>query len=290
MRRTQLLFYIPTLVVGIFVTGTVIGNSREEIELSYPHLQEDNLAHITVDTEPPPLKVFPTAIDVVVVNPFRSANVGSQVGGLITRFNFDEGDFVEEGQTVCELDSTRYKYALDRAQERVNELRAALDRATEEAEIKGELLDLSVTTRMEAAKARTELDMAQFRLAGAERELDIARFDYDACKVKAPFSGYISARGKQQDESVERLATIFSIVDSSRVYAVANVPVVMLTNFRKGAHADFIYGKNMKVSGVIDRVAKLIDPKSKTKRVYLLIDNGDGNLEVGMTGSLNPVN
>ena len=41
-----------------------------------------------------------------------------------------------------------------------------------------------------------------------------------------------------------------------------------------------------KFTGVVDKVGKLIDPKSRTKRVYLLIDNKDSLLEIGMTGSL----
>ena len=247
---------------------------------------------IMPEDKPPPLSLgtLPARIEIVVINPFQSANVAPQVGGLILRFHFDEGDFVEKGQVVCELDETRYKIAVDRAQERVNELRVAVERFEEEAQIKQELLDLDVTTRLEAAKANAEFEMAQFRLSGAQKELDMARFDLDACKVKAPFSGYISARQKQPDESVDKLQTIFSIVDSSQVYAVAHVPTSMLSSFPKGAEAEFLYGTNNKAKGKVDRIAKVIDPKSKTKRVYLLIDNSAGNLEVGMTGALQMVN
>jgi RND family efflux transporter MFP subunit len=262
------------------------GNNRTErykYSQALETMPEDN---------PPPLSVgtLPTKIEIVVINPFQSANVASQVGGLITRFHFDEGDFVEKGQVVCELDDTRYRIAFDRARERVNELQVAVQRFEEEAQIKQELLDLDVTTRLEAAKANAEFEMAQFRLAGAQREFDMARLDLDSCKVKAPFSGYISTRQKQPDESVDKLQPVFSIVDSSQVYAVAHVPSSLLSRFPKGVEAEFLYGTNSKAKGKVERIAKVIDPKSKTKRVYLLIDNSDGNLEVGMTGSMQMVN
>jgi RND family efflux transporter MFP subunit len=262
------------------------GNSQTE------QSQDNQSIEITPEDNSPPvsLRTLPAKIEIVVINPFQSANVAPQVGGLILRFHFDEGDFVEKGQVVCELDETRYKIAFDRARERVNELRVAVERLEEEAQIKQELLDLDVTTRLEAAKANAEFEMAKFRLAGAQKELDMARLDLDSCKVKAPFSGYISARQKQPDESVDKLQTIFSIVDSSQVYAVAHVPTSMLSSFPKGAEAEFLYGASDTAKGKVDRIAKVIDPKSKTKRVYLLIDNSAGNLEVGMTGALQMVN
>jgi RND family efflux transporter MFP subunit len=252
---------------------------------------DTQVIEVIPEDNPPPLslRTSPSTIEIVLINPFQSANVAPQVGGLISRFYFDEGDFVEKGQLVCELDQTRYKITFDRARERVNELRVAMERSEEEAQIKQELLDLDVTTRLEAAKANAEFEMAQFRLAGAQKELDLARFDLDSCNVKAPFSGYISARQKQPEESVDKLQTVFSIVDSSQVYAVAHVPTSMLPNFPKGAKAEFVYGMS-KANGIVDRIAKVIDPKSKTKRVYLLIDNSAGNLEVGMTGALQTVN
>ncbi len=229
-------------------------------------------------------------IEIVVITPYRTANVAPQVGGVILRFNFDEGDYVQAGQTVCEIDSTKYLMNLDRAKERVNELRVAFKRAKEEAQIKQELFDLDITTRLEVAKTDAEFEMAKFRLGAAEKELELAQFDFDACKVKAPFSGYMSARQKQPDESVDKLQPLFTVVDSSKVYAVPHVPVSVLSKLEKGAEAYFVYGAGNRVKGVVDRVGKLIDPKSKTKRVYLLIDNSAGNLEVGMTGALQTIN
>lgn len=277
----------------LIVTMSLLSNATVAIpQGANPQLDKNQgtqIIEVFPENEPPPLRALPSAIEVVVINPFRSANVAPQVGGLIIKFHFEDGDYVEEGQVVCELDPTRFGIAVDRAQERVNELQVGKKRAEEEAQIKQELLSLHVTTRLEAAKAQAEFEMAQFRVAGAQKELDMAQFDLDACRVKAPFPGFISARQKQQDESVDRLQTMFSIVDSSRVYAVANVPVSTLSRFPRGAEGYFVYGVDHKVKGVVDRIAKVIDSKSKTRRVYLLIDNPAGDLEVGMTGALQMV-
>jgi hypothetical protein len=40
--------------------------------------------------------------------------------------------------------------------------------------------------------------------------------------------------------------------------------------------------------GAVERVGKLLDPKSGTKKVYVILDNPDGQLEIGMAGALEP--
>jgi RND family efflux transporter MFP subunit len=226
------------------------------------------------------------SIEAVVVNPYRSANVGSQVGGVFEHFHFEEGDLIEEGQVVVELAPKRYQLMVRRADERLKALEVALKRAEQEAQLKEELFGLNGTTRQEVIKAKAEAEIAGYRVAEAKADLDLALFELDACKIKAPFTGHLAARHKQPDETVDRNEKVFTIVDSSQVHAVANVPEGILSEFKKGTRARFVYGADKKFSGTVDRIGKIIDPKSRTKRVYLLIENSGNELEVGMTGSL----
>ena len=225
-------------------------------------------------------------IEAAVVNPFRSANVGAQVSGVIERFHAEEGDFVKEGKVIVEIDPRRYRILADRAKERVLSLEASLKRQEEEAEMKREVFELDATTRQELLRAQSEAEVGRYRLAEAKEELRLALFDLDSCRVTAPFTGYIAAKLKQTDEPVERLERIFTLIDTSQVYAVANIPEEALQRFTKGTQATFVPGPGKDFHGVVDRVGKIIDPKSRTKRVYVLIGNLGNELEVGMTGSL----
>jgi RND family efflux transporter MFP subunit len=226
------------------------------------------------------------SIEAVVVNPYRSANVGTLVGGVVKRFHFEEGDFVPDGQVVAEIGPKRFLLSVARAEERLKSLQIALRLAEEEAKLREELFELDASTKQHVLKARAEAEIASCRVAEAQRELDLAREDLDSCKIRAPFSGHLAVKYKQADETVERLERVFAIVDSSQVHAVANVPENLLSELKKGSEAVFLYGANKRYSGIVDRIGKLIDPKSRTKRAYLLIDNSRGELEVGMTGSL----
>jgi RND family efflux transporter MFP subunit len=257
----------------------------------------ENTHEAAVEKVPePPILEFPddpldapqhtVSVEAVVVNPFRSAHVGSQVGGIIDQFYFDEGDLVREGQVVLEINPARYRLNAQRADDKLKGLEVALSRLKEEAALKSELFDLDALARQDIIKAKSEVEMMQYRVGEARKELDLARLDLESCQVKAPFTGYLAIRSKQPGEPAERLEKLFFLVDSSKVYAVANVPESLLSQFPKGTDAVYISSSKQAYKGTVHRIGKLIDPKSRTKRVYLLIDNAGAGLEVGTTGSL----
>ncbi len=208
------------------------------------------------------------------------------MSGVIDKFYFEEGDLIREGQVVLQIDPTRYRLNAQRVEDKLKGLEVALRRLKEEAGLKTELFDLDALSRQDFIKARSEDEIMQYRVGEARKELDMALLDLQYCKVKAPFTGHLAIRYKQPGEPTERLEKIFFLVDSSKVYAVANVPEPLLPQFHKGTEALYVYSSKKKYKGTVDRIGKLIDPKSRTKRVYLLIDNSAAGLEVGMTGSL----
>jgi RND family efflux transporter MFP subunit len=225
-------------------------------------------------------------VDAVGINAFQTAQVGSQVSGIITKFYFEEGDLVSEGQVVLEIDPARYQLNVQRADEKLRGLEVAWKRLEEDVKIKTELFDLDAVSRQDLIKIKTEAEIMKYRVGEARKELELARLDLQSCKVRAPFTGYLAVRFKQPDEPTERLEKIFLIVDSSKVYAVANVPESLLVHFPKGTEALYVSSPTARFKGTVERIGKLIDPKSRTKRIYLLIDNAEARLEVGMTGSL----
>ena len=90
---------------------------------------------------------------------------------------------------------------------------------------------------------------------------------------------------------VERpgIEKLFTLVDSAKVYAVAYVPENMIRDFEKGKEAAFSQPSGKQFLGRVERIEPIIDPKTDTQKVYVLIDNSQGNLGVGMSGSLESV-
>jgi RND family efflux transporter MFP subunit len=228
-------------------------------------------------------------IDATIINPFRVAAVGAEVGGLIDKYKFEPGDLVKEGQTIVEISKKRYTLVARKAEERLKAIRLALNRAQKQKEIKETLLSMDASTVQEIEKAEAEVQMTEHKLLETEIELEQALLDLEACQVKAPFTGYLAIRQKEAYEVVAPLDKLFTIVDSAKVYAVANVPENLLQYFEKGTKAAFHHASGRQFLGEVDRIEPIIDPKTDTQKVYVLIDNSEENLGIGMSGSLESV-
>ena len=218
--------------------------------------------------------------------PYQSADIGPEVSGIIKEIWVDEGDAVRKGQVLARLVNGRYIDALRKAEARVVAFEAEAKKFEEEVRIQEELFSLKATTRQDLLKAKTDAEVMAARIREARNELDLARKDVEACVIKAPFSGYISQRHKQPNEPIDRMGKLISIVDSTRVYAIANVEEQLAPAFEKGIPAIFIHRSGKSFDGVIERVGPTLDPKARTRKVYCVIENGNAALASGMTGTL----
>jgi RND family efflux transporter MFP subunit len=228
-------------------------------------------------------------IEATVINPYRVAAVAAEVGGLIDNFYFEPGDFVHEGDTIVEISKKRYDLSVRKAQANVKALQNALSRAIKDKDIKQKLVQMDASSLQELLRAEAEVEIMESKVQEAQLTLEQANLDLKACQVKAPFTGYLAVRHKEAYESVGPLEKLFTFIDSARVYAVAYVPEYLMRDFEKGKEAAFNHPSGKQFLGKVERIEPMIDPKTDTQKVYVLIDNSEGNLGIGMSGSLEAV-
>jgi RND family efflux transporter MFP subunit len=221
-----------------------------------------------------------------IIHPYRSASVGAEVGGLIETVRFNEGDPVEKSQVVAEISKRRYQVLADKASDALKAMELAHKRALQEVAIKTELLAKNAITRQELLKAETEADIAATKVEETRKDLTLAQLNLEDCQLKAPFTGYLAVRYKQPFETVQRLDKVFAVIDTSRVQVVSSVRGDIAAQLEKGAQAVFEDNAGRKHQGKVDKVARLTDPKTGTARVYVLIDNPNGEIRVGTAGTL----
>ncbi len=229
---------------------------------------------------------IPTVVDAAIIQPFRSATIGTEVSGIIEAFKFEEGDLVQKGQVVAEISKKRYTANMEKSRDRVRSLNLALKRARREVQVKEQLLAKGATTTQEVLKVKAQVEITESEIDEARQILKLTQLDLKSCEVRAPFTGYINVRHRHEHEPVERLQPLFDLVDSEKLYAVANVPEATLRLFAKGRAALFSAPSGKRYKGVVSKATRTIDPKSKTKKVYVLISNAKNELELGMSGAL----
>lgn len=281
-RSILLLALLATAIPGLGVSQATETSPVRVLSKVVPHTPPQ-LGLKTPDAGPT------AVVDAAIIQPYRSATIGTEVAGVIEAFNFEEGDFVKQGQVIAEISKKRYTANMERARDRVKSLDLALKRARREAQVKDQLLAKGATTTQEALKARAQVEITESEIQEAKQALKLAQLDLTSCEVKAPFAGYINVRHRHEHEPVERLQPLFELVASEKVYAVANVPEGALALFAKGRPAFFSSRSGHKYRGAVSKATKAIDPKSKTRKVYVLIANDKNELELGMSGALEAI-
>jgi RND family efflux transporter MFP subunit len=147
------------------------------------------------------------------VEGWREADVASKLPGRVLRFAYEEGDTIEAGATVVQLEDRDLR----------TRVRAAEVRARE---AKRELVRLRAL-RERGVAAQAELDRAESDSLARVAELDEARVLLDYASIEAPFRGVLVRRFKEIGESVSTTNgpdPLFRIADLSRLKVTAEVP------------------------------------------------------------------
>src|SRR5436190_23685378 len=123
------------------------------------------------------------------VEPIRSVDVRPQVGGTILRVHFGEGDEVQAGQVLFEIDPRPYAAALQQAEgSLLRDLAQAQSAAREAARYKTLATTNTVTEEDYEAK-QSAADAAAAALRSDSAAVGLANLNLEYATVRAPIGG-----------------------------------------------------------------------------------------------------
>jgi membrane fusion protein (multidrug efflux system) len=120
----------------------------------------------------------------------QSVQVRAQVDGVVKARRYREGEWVEKGKVLFEIESAEYQARFDVAQARAWQAEAAKVKAERNFERARELRKLNSISEREYDGAEGAFVSARADLAGARAALDSVRMELDKTRVRAPISGY----------------------------------------------------------------------------------------------------
>lgn len=209
-------YWIPALIIIILIVGGVIV-SRTRGEKKLPVTTEEVARQSLIATVSAYGKVEPVV----------QIKVSSQIAARITKLAVREGDMVEAGQLVVELDKEQYAAALEKAQSGLRAARAQLDRAQADLKRINELVKRGMVSESDLDASRAE---AEFRAAQLDQAIALekqARDDLSKTILQAPMTGVISRLNKEEGEmtlgSLFQEDVILIIADLSRMQIKAEV-------------------------------------------------------------------
>jgi len=177
---------------------------------------------LVVDTAPvrvQPMPVLLAAVGQVV--PEHSVAVRPQVSGMLQAVHFSEGDTVQEGQSLFDLDAAPFQAAADAA-------RAAWENAKAQADRLEPLAGKDFVTPQEYDNARAAADQAKATLTQAEINLAYAR-------IRSPITGRTGSLGVKPGNLVgpSDAAPLVAINQMRPILVQYSVPQQMLPEVRR---------------------------------------------------------
>ena len=123
------------------------------------------------------------------VEPLQTVSVQPQVSGPIVRVAFREGQDVEKGQVLFQIDPRPFQAVLSRTEAILERDKAQEANARQEAARYAELAEQEYVTAQQYDQARTAAAAAAATLAASEAEVAEARLNLQYATIRAPIAG-----------------------------------------------------------------------------------------------------
>jgi RND family efflux transporter MFP subunit len=215
----------------------------------------------------------------------RTSQIGAEVRGRIARVLVSEGDRVEEGAPLFEVDRLTYEMAVREAEGGLDVTQA--ERRQLEAELVRAIAlgKKDVVAKQEIERLTTRLEVARALERRANEALAMARHNLEQTVVRAPFAGSVAAR--LADEGSTALITPQTIVvvmqETSHLEARAAIPESQMVSVHLGDRALLhIEGIAEPIVAVVGAVSDTIDAATRTYLVKIPVDNADHRLKAGV--------
>lgn len=202
----------------------------------------------------------------------EEAFVVARASGIIENIFVEEGDYVEKGQSLAQLEQERYMLNLTRAKADLTGIQKELDKIDKvynQKLISDDAFD-KLTSQYEAAKAT----------------LALAELDLKETTIVAPISGYVAERNAKVGNLTESFQRerMFHLVQQKELYGIVHLPEKELARVHKNQLAALSLTAlgDTDISAYVERISPVIDSETGTFKVTLRIPNEDNVLKAGM--------
>jgi len=222
------------------------------------------------------------------VTPVYTVTIQSQIAGYLMQVLYKEGQIVQKGDPLVEIDPRPYQVMMENAQAGLLRDQANLDNAQVDLKRYQTLVPLRAVPEQQLATQTALVKSTEGIVKTDQAQIDTAKLDLVYCHITAPITGRVGLRlvdpgnyvtptdatGLVVITQIEPISVIFPLPEDQ-------LPVVMERE-RAGARLqveayDRANTKKM-ATGWLDTVDNQIDPTTGTVKLRANFDNRDGAL------------
>ncbi|MFW6058953.1 MAG: efflux RND transporter periplasmic adaptor subunit [Phycisphaeraceae bacterium] len=236
-----------------------------------------------------------------LVRPSQQVTLRSPLNELLDELHVAEGDAVEQGEPLVELDRRQQAMAVEAArfeaesEARLRKARLMVEEAVFSLEQVENLAEKDVAGEWEVRRARLQKRQAEADYELAEERIEQARLQYELQRtrlerytIKAPFAGVVHRIQAEPGALLSGDQEILHLIALDPLHAVVHMPVGVYGELREGGRYRLRAGSpvNETLVGELITVSPVLDPASESFRCVFEIPNPDARLPVGFTVEL----
>lgn len=123
------------------------------------------------------------------VEAYQRVSIRSLVAGALAQVAFKEGDFVQEGQLLFEIDPRPFEADLKRAGASLEKNRAQLKNAEQQLKRYEDLVEKDFVTRAQYDEISTTVEVMRSSVKADEQAVENTRLQLEHARIRAPISG-----------------------------------------------------------------------------------------------------
>ena len=222
------------------------------------------------------------------VTPLATATVRPQVGGMLVKLNFTEGEMVKAGDTLAQIDPRPYQAALDQVRGQLAKDSATLANAKVDLERYKTLFAQNAISQQQVATQAALVQSTEGVVVADQANVETARINLGYTNIVSPVSGRAGihlvdignivqagqATGIVVVTQLQPMSVLFTIPEDN-VHAV-------LDRVNAGATlAVDAYDRSQTTkitSGTLSAVDTVVDPTTGSVKLRALFDNRDNKL------------
>jgi RND family efflux transporter MFP subunit len=222
----------------------------------------------------------------IAARPNEDVKISALVAGRVMAVSAAEGDAVQRGQVVAEIDPRPFEDQVRHAKAALSQATAALENARLNLPRTERLLERGIAAAKEVEDARTQLAAAQAGVEEASVALDTATLQLGRTRVASPISGIVVKRLVSVGEQVDGTAAqpILEIANLDEVELAANLPSEQLSQVRVGAVVSIVPDAyaGRQFPGTVLAIAPAIDATTNAALARIRVSNPERLLKIGM--------
>ena len=222
------------------------------------------------------------------VTSLATVTIRTQISGYLTRVAFQEGDIVNKGDLLAEIDSRPYQLALSQAQGALKRDQAMLQSAQLDLERYQNLAKTNAIPRQQLDQQAALVQQDQGNVIADQAQIDTAKLNITYCHIVAPVGGRLGLRQVDQGNYVtpgdaNGLVVITQLSPISVLFTTAedNLPPI-IKRVKGGATLPVTAydrsGTTTLASGQLSTLDNQIDTTTGTLKLRAQFDNADGSL------------